>query len=581
MNQDIKPDIVQKPNKLVWGILGIIILVGLGWGGYYYKQKFGNKTAVTEQEAISKSVKSTPVTKIIDPGVTWLSEPQKLDDLKLLKTESGSPITYYKIGATQSGSELIYAEIQGMGVSVYRFLKNADGKYYLLKNHSDYSPGYDEQLFDNEKWKNSTISVDYETTYVSLKAPEILTLNGVRLKKTSGGMWNNIFYSQILSRNEKAKKSGSIDNTSFQEIGETEYGKVIKQTSVMSSALSDSNVKNISYLLKLSDTSVEYYLVNKDFLADDGSLVAGLKSKENNLANAKYNVGFAASGTGSGGCGGGPADNSYIDTNIEQSFIQIGTTKSGSKLYTITDINSNLVKTAYAIYKIGRDFPGSQEKSLTIENFAGKKPLLLWKDGFNNFLVFMNKDYDALVECGKPVIYLYPLTTQNVSVKVGANITKSEPKYQDGWFVKAKPDGALITKNGEKYPNLYWEGKGRGIYPAITTGRVIETKNAEREIRADLIKLGLNNQEINDFLAFWLAKMPGNPYTRLTWLSTRQMNQLAPLEIAPKPETTIRVFLDFAGQDSPETNLIPQKLTKTERNGFTVVEWGGLLVGNK
>ena len=92
--------------------------------------------------------------------------------------------------------------------------------------------------------------------------------------------------------------------------------------------------------------------------------------------------------------------------------------------------------------------------------------------------------------------------------------------------------------------------------------------------------MGLNAKEIADFRDFWLAKMPTTPYTRLTWLTTGEMNTLAPLAVSPKPDTMIRVFLDFAGLSSKE-NISPQILPHYDRNGFTLVEWGGLLTNSR
>jgi hypothetical protein len=77
-------------------------------------------------------------------------------------------------------------------------------------------------------------------------------------------------------------------------------------------------------------------------------------------------------------------------------------------------------------------------------------------------------------------------------------------------------------------------------------------------------------------MAFWLPKMPDKPYVRLTWFGTNDMNKLAPLYVEPKPDTIIRVFLDFEGLDNP-IGLTPQKLSSIPRTGFTLIEWGGLL----
>ena len=70
--------------------------------------------------------------------------------------------------------------------------------------------------------------------------------------------------------------------------------------------------------------------------------------------------------------------------------------------------------------------------------------------------------------------------------------------------------------------------------------------------------------------------MPSTPYVRLTWFGTQQLNALAPLYVTPKPDTMIRIFLDFEGLKNP-TQIKPQTLSAIPRKGFTLVEWGGLL----
>ena len=98
----------------------------------------------------------------------------------------------------------------------------------------------------------------------------------------------------------------------------------------------------------------------------------------------------------------------------------------------------------------------------------------------------------------------------------------------------------------------------------------------EQSLNDHLARLGLNEKESAEFLEFWLSKMPNTPYVRLTWFGTRQMNELAPLTITPKPDTMIRVFLDFEGLEQ-ESVIEPQRLSSIPRKGFTLVEWGGIL----
>jgi hypothetical protein len=55
------------------------------------------------------------------------------------------------------------------------------------------------------------------------------------------------------------------------------------------------------------------------------------------------------------------------------------------------------------------------------------------------------------------------------------------------------------------------------------------------------------------------------------------MNEMIPMNISPAPNTLFRVFLDYQPlTKKPATPIQPQNLTKVQRNGFTVIEWGGL-----
>ncbi len=216
-----------------------------------------------------------------------------------------------------------------------------------------------------------------------------------------------------------------------------------------------------------------------------------------------------------------------------------------------------------------------EEGKKSLEQFISDYGVVFWTDDYGSTLVFLNQDYVPSVECAKPVVYLYPERTMEVSVKVGARVTKSEPYYGAGWQAIARPNGQLLV-GGQTYDSLFWEGLGYGSYPEITEGVIVARPQVEETIRSQLTLIGLKDKEVNDFLTFWLPKMPATNYVRLTWLTNQQMEALAPLSVSPKPDSLIRVFLDFQGLKQP-INLKKQELQKYERKGFTVVEWGGLL----
>jgi hypothetical protein len=213
---------------------------------------------------------------------------------------------------------------------------------------------------------------------------------------------------------------------------------------------------------------------------------------------------------------------------------------------------------------------------LSFDDFLKQHALVAYKSPVNGWLVYTRDAYAAIGGCAKPVVYLYPTHTQQVNVRLGATVTASDPLYNaaDGWTVTAQPNGTLTT-GGQTYGSLFWEGQGSGLYPGITSGTVVKHANAATTIAKQLKQQGLSATESNDFMVYWLPKIPNKPYVRLTWFNTTQMNQLAPLRVRPQPDTVIRVFLDMDGFDQP-IKLPAQHLSAIPRHGFTVVEWGGL-----
>ena len=88
-----------------------------------------------------------------------------------------------------------------------------------------------------------------------------------------------------------------------------------------------------------------------------------------------------------------------------------------------------------------------------------------------------------------------------------------------------------------------------------------------------LTKLGLNDRERNEFIIYWLPHMQDNAYNLISFQNENYTNH-ATLDISPKPDTVIRVMMAWKPLKESIT-IQPQKLDSVERNGFTVVEWGG------
>lgn len=177
----------------------------------------------------------------------------------------------------------------------------------------------------------------------------------------------------------------------------------------------------------------------------------------------------------------------------------------------------------------------------------------------------------------KPVIYLYPEKTQPVSVQLAlqGELTCTYPAYQNGWKVTAQPDGTLTDAAGQSYNYLYWEGETLAQWD-LTRGFCVAGEDTAAFLEDALEKLGLNRREANEFIVFWLPMMEQNPYNIISF-QTDAYTQAAKLEINPAPDTLLRVFMTWKPVQQP-VEIPPQTLTAPERDGFTVVEWGGTQV---
>lgn len=179
----------------------------------------------------------------------------------------------------------------------------------------------------------------------------------------------------------------------------------------------------------------------------------------------------------------------------------------------------------------------------------------------------------------KPIIYLYPTTETEVSVKLGnaEKLTTTYPKYEDGWKVIAKPNGDLKDiKSGKSMYSLYYEAEN-DISTTIQEGFIVKGEDISKFMEEKLEILGLTEREAQEFIIYWLPVLEANKYNYIRFATREEIDENMPLEIEPKPDTTIRVIMIFKGLDE-EIKVKEQKLITPERHGFTVVEWGGVEV---
>lgn len=176
----------------------------------------------------------------------------------------------------------------------------------------------------------------------------------------------------------------------------------------------------------------------------------------------------------------------------------------------------------------------------------------------------------------KPIIYLYPETPTKCSVKINFNgsLTCTYPDYgENGWKdLTAYPDGTLIFPDGKEYYALYWEGT-QDVDWDFSQGFCVKGEDTAEFLEWALEKQGLTKREANEFIIYWLPRMQDNPYNVISF-QTDVYTDGAALEIDPKPDSLLRVFMAYY-PSSTEVDIAPQEFEGFDRQGFTVVEWGG------
>ena len=292
---------------------------------------------------------------------------------------------------------------------------------------------------------------------------------------------------------------------------------------------------------------------------------------------------------------------SLIRLNIPESDMEFITDKFGPAIYQIknkdnkeySDIAVNKYKTRVGINE------DEVKHDENIENGA----IIFIKSPFGGFIpLFESEISRVMMGGGKPVIYLYPEKETKVNIKFDKQMQFANvvPNYQEAWEVLAKPNGKLVDLKKEitncndikitksttyakeaciknEYPYLYWSGAVYNDFefPKQKKGFVVEKENLEQFFEEKLSYIGLNENEIKDFNEFWIPELRSknmNFYT-ISFIQNEELQHLFPMTVIPKPQSEIRIFMDWNGYNFKPT-ITEQRLQKFERNGFTMVEWG-------
>ncbi len=190
-----------------------------------------------------------------------------------------------------------------------------------------------------------------------------------------------------------------------------------------------------------------------------------------------------------------------------------------------------------------------------------------------------------IMECvTKPVIYLYPEQKTELDLKLHfkGDLTYTYPKYDKKWEVTAYPNGK-IEVDGSQYNYLFWDGKmpRKSLRSGFAgEGSIVMGNECEAFLSASLDALGFNPQEKQDFLTYWVPQMIEHERMFVRFYVDENYDEtIGGITISPKPDNMLRVYM-VVEPTQHQICIPPQKqaFKKLNREGFTMLEWGGTLI---
>lgn len=178
----------------------------------------------------------------------------------------------------------------------------------------------------------------------------------------------------------------------------------------------------------------------------------------------------------------------------------------------------------------------------------------------------------------KPNVYIYPESAMDVTVSfdVPQWLTKSNPDYSGSWQVSAAPDGTLTADDGSTYGYLFYESETRPYYFQKEEGWMISADTRAEQFGEILRSYGFNETEICDFLDFWTTRLPEGTDVMMYPQPGERVDLAMPMRVSPAPEHLFRLWFTF--EPFEEQEVREPVIEPMERDGYTVTEWGGVIL---
>ncbi|MBL4695071.1 hypothetical protein JKY72_06930 [Candidatus Gracilibacteria bacterium] len=576
-------------RKLSILVLSLFVLSGCQFFNFEYEEEetiepTEESEELEEEEETEEETKPFgEMTDHFKQDVTF-TEPKQIDTDRVVSKETGAQIAQaydnsneWSSGTTWSGyfaERFEFFEVGEINAGKYKGWKlilmnlRADGPsfsadlYRFAWHEGNNNLVHLEKYSSNNQWISSSL-------YPLLQDGDDVTIDGIVLPETLKIPGTN----EYLTTDYLYNHYNLVDKP---------YGELSFSDSDAGDLYSGSDA---CFTVQSPDGSIATYSYDPEFFKGVGTTITW---NDGGKSNMKDNYGFRPTGCGIiGNCYG-------IEKDVSAAGLKsVGKTSEGIELFVAKNPvyiehdkdtpwdEQKLLSNTYDIYTATSQYSTSTNEAAVFDNFedfVAANPILFWQDTFDRWSMLIADFARPPAECGKPVIYLYPEEPMDVKVQVFIDrFTETIPDYgRDGWTVHAQPNGTLYNyADGQTYPYLYWEGeKDGGIDPRA--GFSVHRDDVEKFLDDSLTKLGLNQQEEDDFTEFWLPRMlkEDKDYFSISFVGTRDFNEIAPMSIEPSPDSLIRIFMYYHPTDR-KIQIQAQTLRSIPRDGFTVIEWGG------
>ena len=271
----------------------------------------------------------------------------------------------------------------------------------------------------------------------------------------------------------------------------------------------------------------------------------------------------------------------------EKKYTIVGTIYDCEKLEivgaTITNLNTNNLETSDFFGKFTLEVRKGDILKIKLNGYKSQRVLINSKNELK--IQLLENPNNGKIMVAKPVIYIYPTEKTEIDLELNfkGELLTTFPKYDKNWDVIAEQNGQIFDKKTNRYySSLFWDGTidFPEEHYKYDDGFIVPKEKLTEFFIEKLGYIGLNNQETNDFIQYWLPILERNKYNFIHFLVNEKCNEIADLKVNPKPETSIRIYMEFYGLEN-YINCNEQQLPKTERKGFTLIEWGGADVSSK